>query len=449
MTILFPVLSAVLGILAFLPHNLWFFGFIFLVPLFIFLIKEKRFWRLVLGAFIFRFIFGLGTAYYTLEPIFWFSSIGIFLGLPVAIYLLKRALKRFSSSLISHLLSLIPLPFLWTFFDHLEARFSLLPTYIVTAGNIFGSSPFLGLSAIGGLIFLTFFASTINILITAVILDFQKSGFRKIAVIVIVIALITGWQISNHQLQKNAADYNELKNSLKIAVISTDENFNWLSFNKIKEELKNKKIDLVVFPEDIFNNVINSEKVYQNLAKELDVNLTATFNIMKDNKKYNSSALFNNKGEFIDARAKNRLTFAGEYWPFGEWRPFFFDWLAKNKPEIKNYAVFDPQSQYSRGEKKLLTLFASPICSEIQYQNDLKEYKKMGAKFIINPASNRWIEIGTKHFLYLNNNLRKIEAVWLKLPIISSGVKDFAGVILPDGKTEFADNGIFFGEIKY
>ena len=100
--------------------------------------------------------------------------------------------------------------------------------------------------------------------------------------------------------------------------------------------------------------------------------------------------------------------------------------------------------------------FVAPICLEINYPSDLADYKKDGARFIVNPSSNRWIKKGVKHFLYLTDNLKKIESVWLKIPIVSSGVNDYAGVILPDGKTRLVDYengnknyGIFWGEIRY
>ena len=100
---------------------------------------------------------------------------------------------------------------------------------------------------------------------------------------------------------------------------------------------------------------------------------------------------------------------------------------------------------------------ASLICLEIHYLRDLKNYKKMGAQLFVNPTSNRWLDLGLYHFLYLTNNLRKIESVWLKTPIILSGVKDYAGIITPDGKIqsvnfENKNNAknyeIFIGEIK-
>ena len=220
-----PVLAAILGILAFLPFNyLWIFGLIFLTPLFIFLIKEEKLWRLILGVFIFRLIFLSGTVYFTLEPITWISSILIFLGLAISIFIIKNFLNRsaYSSILNSQFSILIFLPFLWTFFDHLEARYSLLPTYIITAGNSFGSSLFLELTNIGGLATLTFFAALINILIATIILNFKNKKIVVFISVAIIIVMLSGWQISTFQLQKNSKDYLNSKNSLKIAPISVN-----------------------------------------------------------------------------------------------------------------------------------------------------------------------------------------------------------------------------------
>lgn len=100
--------------------------------------------------------------------------------------------------------------------------------------------------------------------------------------------------------------------------------------------------------------------------------------------------------------------------------------------------------------------FAALICLEGHYPGDLKKYKKMGAEFFVNPSSNRWLSFGLNHFLYLENNLRKSEAIWLETPVITSGVKDLSGIILPDGKMIFANYespgknfGILTGEMRY
>ena len=431
---LLPFLSAILGIIAFLPFNFWPFSFIFLVPLFIFFLKEENFWRLILGVFIFRFIFLLGTVYYTLEPITWTASIFIFLGLPISIHIIKKIINYFSGRAIINYLLILLLPFLWTFFDHLTARYSFLPTYIITAGNTLGSSPFLGLATIGGLILMTFFVAGINALVAFFVLKIKIS-----------------------------VNYRLLKNSLKIAVVSLNRKFASKidlfdsDIYSLKKELEGKKTDLIIFPED---NDSWSLPLTQNLSKELNTNIAATFDTFQNKKRYNSTILLNKNGEIVDIYNKNRLTFIGEYWPLGSWRPFFFDWLKRINNNLENYAVFNPENPYSRGEKKLLALanikFSSLICLETHYPNNLKKYKKMGAEFFINPSSNRWIDLGTRHFLYLNTNLRKIFSVWVETPIVISGVEDFAGIITPEGKTNLINYenqdknyAVFFGEIRY
>ena len=156
--------------------------------------------------------------------------------------------------------------------------------------------------------------------------------------------------------------------------------------------------------------------------------------------------------------------FIGEYWPLGDWHPTFYDWLKEKDPGIKAYAIFDQRNADMRGERNLLALelkknsipFATAICSEIHYPNDLKKYQENGARFIINQSSNRWIDIGLNHYLYLTANLKKIESIWLSTPIISSGVNNSAGIIFPNGQEQKIgyenidkNYGIFFGEIRY
>lgn len=462
-----PVLSAILGILTFLPFGyFWLFGLVFLAPLFVFFIKENSIWRLIAGAFIFRLIIAAGAVYYTFEPITWGLSILIFLGLPVSVYL-KKFLNRFNNRLIRDPRFLIFfLPFLWTFFDHLQARYTLLPNYIMTAGNSLGSSPFLGLAALSGLTALTFFAALINVLIVFFILKSKtlNSKFHILYSFIIILVVVIGWKISQFELRKNAENYAALENSLKIAAVSANEKFDSQSLSDLENELSNKeKIDLLVLPEDIFNSSVGVD-FYQNLAKKLNMNLNAAFDTNQEGKRYNSSLLINEQGEIIGVHHKNRLTIMGEYWPFKNWRPFYLDWLRKNNPGIGDYVVFNPDSPYGRGEKNLLTIrrqdasvdFASLICLEIHYPADLKKYKKMGVKFFVNPTSNRWVGPGLKHFLYLAGNLKKIESVWLETPIIFSGVKDYTGLAAPDGKTSLIDfedknknYGLFIGEIRY
>ncbi|MBU0998918.1 hypothetical protein KKG24_01225 [Patescibacteria group bacterium] len=458
-----PLLAAVLGIVAFLPFNFYPLAFIFLIPLFLFFLREEKLWRLVLGTALFRIIFLFGTVYFTLEPILWTEVILIFLGLPFSVFLFKK----FTNKTTSALPMLIFLPFAWTFFDLLQAHFALIPTYIITAGNALGSSPFVGLANIGGFLILTFFVAFINILISAAILQRKNSKNNILSVALIFIILFFSWGMSRFNLYKNSLAYNALPNSFTIISVSTDNTFTIDSSNELIKELSKQKVDLIIFPENIFDQQQNSDLIFQNTARELNTYVLTSYDTFQNENKYNSSILFDPEGNITNMHNKNRLTFIGEYWPFGNWQPSIYKWLREKNPEISDYAIFNPQNADIPGERNLLSItfqknmafFATPICLEIHYPSDLKEYLNKGAQFIINPTSNRWIGLGSYHFSYLTSNLKKIEAVWLKLPIVSSGVKDFAGIILPNGEAQLVnyENGeknnknyvIFFGKIKY
>lgn len=509
-----PFLSSILSILAFFPANFYPVSFVFLIPLFIFFLKEEKFWRLVLGTFIFKFIFFLGTVYYTLEPIIWLWGLFIFSGLPISVFLFKKFcdiiyrkyFPDFSKNQFCFLPILIFLPFAWTFFDHLEAILSITPTYIATAGNALGSSPFLGLASFGGTITLTFFVAFINAFLVGIILnnfniychsrpdresstflikkiiDSRFCGNDKCNIILLsslILFFFSVWQISKYELHKNSINYGKLPHTVEFAAISAARSFGIGYLPTLENYLSQKTFELIIFPENIldqpvlppkirsasFGNNISST-IFENTAKKFSANLLAAFDTRQNNDglKYNSAILFDSQGKISDLHNKNRLMFIGEYWPLGNWHPSFYDWLRKKDPSTEDYAIFNQKNAYQKGERNLMMLnieekkvpFAAAICSEIHYPNDLKKYRDNGARFIVNQSSNRWIDAGLNHFLYLTENLKKIESVWLSLPIISSGVDDNAGIVLPDGSShkvpygkKSQNFGIYSGEIKY
>jgi len=509
-----PIFSAILGILAFFPFNFsYIFGFVFLAPIFIFIFQEKKFWRLILGIFIFKIILSTVTLYFAFEPYGFLLSIFVFLGLPVSVFAIRNGLASLNnnprlSASIKNIIRVYPLlfllPFLWIFFENLQAGYSFLPVYLGTVGNIFGNSPFLGLAAVAGLNTLSFFAVLINILIALAIFNFKKLSYKSnFAVIVIVIIIVAaGWQISQIKLQQNSNFYGNRPNALKVGLISNNEKFDeeFLIFksdiftdeekelaslmideklNLLRADLRDKKLDLLILPEDMIDievwNDADKEaqekfgisnagiliKAYRNLAKELNTYLVATLTTIQDNKRYNSTLLFNSEGELVDIYSKSHLTIGGEYWPFDNWRPFYYDWLKKIMPKLDTEnAIFNPAYQYTPGNKKLLKnenlSFASLICIEVHYPYEVKAFKNLGAQFISHTSSNRWIAIGLKNYLYLTDNLRKIEAVWLRIPILINGRYEKAGIITPAGKINVIDfespsknYGLFTGEIKY
>lgn len=458
----------------------------------------------------------MGTVFYTLEPIVWLESNLLFLGLPILIFIIKKYLKNFSTTCF--LLSTV---LLYSLFDHLQARLSLLPTHIITAGNIFGSSPFLGLANFGGPLFLTFFATAINALFVFAVINFNNLKSNKLnlnknkkcwsnflaiiddsKIFLIIIAIIfLSLTLSKIQLNKNKIYYNSLPQTIKIGAVSNNENFDkdFSGFadeifdqqereiaakmidekiTPLKNELADKNLELVILPEDMIDiedwngideeakNKFNIESggllinAYRQMAKELNINLSATFTTHQNNKTYNTMILFSKTGEIADIYNKSRLTFSSEYWPFQNWQPFYYQLLSKANPSIlKNNAVFDKNYRYNAGKPKNLQIqnysFAPMICLEPHYPSEIKKRSTMGANFITHTSSNRWITMGLKEYMRLTNNLRRIEAVWLKKPILFNGRMENAGIILPNGETQsinfetaLKDYGIFMGEIK-
>ena len=505
---LLAILSAILGIPAFPLPGIYPLGFIFLVPLFIFFIKERKLSRLILGAFIFRLIFSTGITFFVFEPVIFLLSIFIFLGLPLSIFfsrLLIKKLKPVSASAeLEDFLMLILMPFVWTFWDFLQAQFSFLPTFIITTGNIFGSSPFLGLAAFGGLTTLTLFAAAINCLIAFLILNFKKWELKKSAIFALFIVFIisAGFLISKSKLKNNKFAYQDLTAKFKAALVSNKENFDQefrffkndilspeekalaetlmeKKLNLIKNELSGQKLDLIILPEDMIHldslkdsdteakNKFGIENAgvlimaYRGLAQELNANLAATLNTIQNGKRYKSTILFNRQGELIDVYNKLNLTIIGEYWPFGNWRPFYYNLIKKFSQDKVGMggAIFNKEAAFQPGQGKILrienVIFGSAICGEIQYPWQMKTLKKMGAGFISHNTTEDWLIFGLKNLRELTNNLRKIEAVWLKIPILINGREEMAGVITPDGEiksvnfeSQNKNFGIFIGIIK-
>lgn len=426
------VISAALGIISFLPLNLYPIGFVFLVPLFIFYTKENGFWKLIAGTALFRVLLSLGTVYYTLEPISWISSTLIFLGLPLSIFIIKKYIRKWNIS--------IALPFLWVLFDHLQAQYSLVPTYIITAGNILGSSPFVGLAKPFGIIALTVFVVVINALLTAA---YNKKWINCRTILAVVVLCIVGASLYSQLQLRTSSSPTRPDRQIKIASVSTNKEFDLADAYLLERDLTKTNADLIVLPESMLDESTSKDPVmwYRELAKTLRVPVIASMQQERSEQIYISTLVIEPDGSISGIHDKTRLTFMGEYWPFKSWRPSFIDWLAQHNIQMKSYAIFNPEHPYTVGTKNILTTtvrgmplkIGSMICMEIQYPYDLNTYKDGGAQLIVTPTSNRWLSAGSDQFLYLTNNIRAIESVSTGIPIVTSGVNDATGMIAPNG----------------
>lgn len=478
-------LAAGLQIFSFPPLNWYWLSFIFAVPLLVFLNKERRLIFLLAGFFVYRILAGLGIVYFVFDPLMFIASALIFIGLPLSFYFIYKINKE---------LAFISLLILWPFFDYLEAYYTALPNFVMVAGNSLGQSPFLGLASFGGLIGLTVFVIFVNLLVffgffypakngisNGIYKKFDKKRFI-LALIILAAVLLLSWRTSNFFLDKNKNEYFLRQNTKKIALISDDgyldnvfkkKNFDSLNqlrrsiklvTNDLFNNLKNKEFDIIVLPEamiDInFDDSVDQEAFskfgianngiliaeYRKLAANLDKNLIAGITSVQNNKKYNTLLFFDKNGEVVDIFNKKFLTMSGEYWPFGDWRPFYFNsglkQISKSNPQIAErygeYAVFNKNNNFSRGKTKSIkiddVIFAPAICLEIHYPGEIKKRVKMGSDIILNTSSNMWLYGGINHYLNLTNNLRRIESVWLKTPLMVNGRKEPPALITPEGK---------------
>lgn len=446
----FVLFSALLGILAF-NTKLAFLVFIAAVPLFLFFIYEKSLFKLLIGSFLFRLIFLYGVVYFVTDPILYFFSVLIFLGLPLSFYLVRKYFSLFVAVAV--------LPVLWTVFDYLAARYSLLPTAVAMLGNPLANSLFIGLAKINGIVGLTFFAALINLLFLSLLL-LKKD--RKLLIGFIALIFVLAGTLSCFLIKGNKGDYLSKGRKLEAVLISASKNRAEFDNFWVKIFIE-PGTDLVAIPEDFyfksnpedFNKAID---FYSQAARGIKTNLSAVLSQKDGNRLYKSSILFSGDGKIKSVYNKNYLTITSENWPFKDWRPFYFNAYLKSAPEEeKKKAIFDSHYQYSTGGPSLLKgdgfSFANPICGELHYPDYMEELNSLNPDFILHNSENDWIERGLKQYLVLTNNLRKIEAVHFGKPVLVNGIADYAGIFYPDGTSNLIypekDIVLFNAEVLY
>ncbi len=478
------ILSSVLEILANPPFSLYFLSFVFLVPFFIFLLKEERFWRLLRGTLLWKLIFLLGSLYYGFDFLLTFLKLLPFLGFPIFVFIVKRYIDK--NNTVAHLL-LIGAGLLIFDYAFNHAWLSFLAANI---GTSLASSTFLGLASFGGLWGLSIFTVIINCIIAYAYLRYEAhKNVKEVAYAagILVIILITAAAVSQIVLKKNKENYESRKNTLTFTSISSDKNFDEVlkniptvvnekdvnfveqfihqRFAIIKRNLVGRNTDLIIFPEDMIIaetwNYADTEarekfgitsskfliEAFRDVAKTQNAHVLTNLTLMKNGGRYNTELLFNPAGEIVDLYDKNNLVIGGETWPFGNWHPFYFDLVGKYNPASPRNTlkpIFYPEYRYTPGEDgHILTVgkvnIGTLICAEILYPERAKDYAERGADILLHSASNNWVSVGLDAYRAYILNLHKIEAVWLSKPIILTGINDYAGLTLPDGTFEGVD----------
>lgn len=463
------ILAAALQIFSLSPLNFHWLAFVFAVPLLLILQKEKRLWMVLLGFFVYRIIAMTGIVYFVFDPIMFTASTAIFLGFPLTFWLLQKFNGK---------VALLLTPFSWAFWDYLSGRYTALPNFVMIAGNALGDSPFLGLASFWGVVSLTFFVLLVNLFIFLAMQNWRDSRkLARISAAAALTVLLAGWLTSLAALRENRMNYESHQKNAAVLLVSQkngwddvfrNPNLNQADterliaeyLNDLKSRLEGVDFDLLVLPEamiDLEPSYENNALLmagYGNLARSLEKNLAANATLIQDGRRRNTVLFFGGNGGLIDVFYKKYLAITGEYWPFGDWRPFYFNLLLKTDPgKYDDYAIFKPENSYARGETKTVSVdgltLAPSICIEIHYPAEMRKRVNLGANVILNTSSNLWApDPGVGQYVQLTNNLRRIESVWLKTPILVNGVKEPPSIILPDGKIRGADSRIEIGDYQ-
>ena len=440
--IFFPILSAAICVLAF-NLKLYLLAFVGLTPLFWFFKNELKLWRLIFGAVLFRLAFALGAVYFIIDPILYGASLFIFAGLPVSFWLIRKYASAVSN---------LSLPFLWVAWDYLEAQYTFMPMTLMMLGIPLANSPFLGIAKLGGVVGLTFFAAVVNYLFLKLVLNIKnKTVFLRWLAVLLVFAL-AGFLFSKSVLRQNGQNYLSQTNVLNVAVVaSSDVKY---GFDNFLDSLYLKDSELLVLPENFYKFVPKESftvlDFYKQKAVGLGIDMSVVALRVEEEKTYTSSIFISKTGDVADIYNKNRLTIVSEAWPFKDWRPFYFNSYREHADfwQIQR-AIFNPEYIHTKGEPKLIAAgkfsFFSPICQEIHYPAYVKALSKNNPDFILHNSNNNWITRGANNYIEFTNDLRKIDAVWLNKPIVVSGIRDYAGIIYPNGKSNLAYP--FSGEI--
>ncbi len=503
------LLSGALVLLAYPPLNVYWLGFVCFAPHLVFLAQESHPKRLALGVWLFQSILLVGRGYYFFEPIFYCANLLLVAGL-IPVTLMAQAFMarvRQRSARVCGLVAVIAGCYLG--FEWFQAQFSFLPLVAGASGASLGHSPFVGLARFGGLRGLSLFVVMINAICAwgwlASHQDKTKRAGGRISQKLLAAGglngavLGAGLLLSQHVVVQQRAAYLKKPHAVTIAAVSVsrqfakDTQFFWDSdtsqalidvvsrdVGSLKEALHQHpgKPDLIIFPEDMIDiefwgrsdpqarerfTITNAGPLialYRTVSQELHASLLFVLTTLEQAGRFNSALLLDPSGSLVTVSHKRDLAIALEYWPFGRFHPWYIDWRMDEEARVES-PIYNPAYQYLPGDSIGLfhltqgATFGAPICIEIHYPDHVRAAGRQGAQFLSNTSSNMSMEYGLRTYLELTLNLRRIEAVWLHLPIIFCGRRDYAGMVFPDGHADFLGLDetepfrIYYGSVRF
>ncbi|WP_162180225.1 apolipoprotein N-acyltransferase [Spirochaeta lutea] len=251
----------------------------------------------------------------------------------------------------------------------------------------------------------------------------------------------------------NRLAYNaEITNELDVLMVQQNSDA-WVADNQnetlsllqrlTQENTAQNNPDLVVWSESSLRNPYQDTWVtyydtnptgypFNSFLSDIDVPLLTGAPYTKNNKSYNSTILFDRKGNPVDHYSKQQLV------PFAERVPFWNLQIVRDfyKDVLGLVAIWSPgdrQTVFQVEGKNGPVRFATPICFEDSFSGITQIFSKQNVDLFINLTNDAWSKTNSaqlQHFI--SSKFRTIETRTTMIRSTNAGV---TGVIDPWGKT--------------
>lgn len=369
-------------------------------------------------------------------------------------------------------------PAVWIIVDFIQSLgFIAFPwTYIGYSQYPF--TPFIQISSIIGILGVNFIIILFNASVAGFVFSiinnsypkspfYQNPGFNRFAASLLIVAIITLWgsvRLSSYSGEKEGK-------ALKIATVQTCispwENWGGNKYQYLGELIKYTNLAMVENPDFIiwsesatleaisFRQTTGKEALFDRMllgnvkrwgrplfTGEIGVTAKKSGRFMEINPQ-NNALLIDEEGTVVQSYSKIFLV------PFGEWFPY-----EKIFPVIKDLVTSFGASSFVPGEKPLLfevrgLKFGPLICYEGIFHRLCREYKNMGADFLVNITNDGWTDTFNGHFQHFSASV--FRAVENGLWVVRAGNTGVSAVVDPFGRVTaeypILKKGFFTGEI--
>ncbi len=441
-----------LGLFKFFP----FFAWIFLIPL-LFYVKGRPLRSVFLAAFVTSFA-GNFLAYNWIGHFgakipggsavilsFLIPALSVFFS--VKIFLAELLSKKFSG------LRFLIYPSVWIIVDWIQSLGFLAFPWSYMGYSQYPFTSFIQLASVTGILGITFFIILANTSLAEAVEVLRVHGIRslsgsmkgRVLVSVVILFVIT---ISAGELRlkkcKNTGD------SLKVAIvqscISPWENWPRNRFRYLKELIRYteeslaEKPDFVVWSESATLELISfrylrgtSDRFDKELTEFIKNRvrvplLTGEIGLVEMDTfmgpRYfpqNSAVLINGDGTLNNAYAKMHLVPFGEWFPYAQWAPW-----------IQRLVLSFGGSAFVPGEKPVLfevggRKFGTLICYEGIFFRHCRQYRDMGADFLVNITNDGWTDAYNGHYQHFSASI--FRAIENGIPVVRAGNTGVSAII--------------------